>query len=65
MKQVDRVFLSINTGPTPRDAVPVVATEDPAIVDAALLAVCRRLGRGLDDPDPDPPPGEEVRRGRV
>lgn len=58
----DRIFLSITAGPSPRDAVPVVATEDPRVIDAALLAVCRRLGR---KPDDDRGPEPKVRRERA
>ena len=51
----ERYYLSIARGPTPRDSEPVFATEDTRVIDAAILALCRRLGRGLDDPDPEQP----------
>ena len=44
--QRNRVFLSITAGPTPRDVEPVVCTEDRSVIEAALEAIERRLGRG-------------------
>lgn len=41
----ERVFLSITAGPTPQEVRPVVATEDPTVIDAALVAIQRSLGR--------------------
>ena len=40
----ERIYLSIMVGPTPREAVPILATEDPTVVEAALEAIRRRLG---------------------
>lgn len=45
--QSERVFLSITAGPTPGCVEPVVCTEDPSVIDAALAAIERRLGREL------------------
>ena len=42
----DRVFLSITAGPSPYKARPVVATEDPSVIRAALEAIESRLGCG-------------------
>ena len=41
---MERVFLSITAGPTPREAEPVLATEDPQVIRAALEAIRTRLG---------------------
>lgn len=41
-----RVFLSITAGPTPRQAEPVLATEDRAVIRAALEAIRARVGCG-------------------
>jgi hypothetical protein len=56
----NRVFLSITAGPTPRDVEPVICTEDRTVIDAALDAIERRLGR--PEPSSRPTPPLEVRR---
>lgn len=39
-----RVFLSITAGPTPREAVPILATEDRDVIRAAVEAIRARVG---------------------
>jgi hypothetical protein len=57
------LFLKISEGTNGQDAVPIVATCDPAVIEAAVRALARRLGvtpptltrlRGLGDPPEEP-----------
>ena len=44
-----RTFITIHQGTKPGGAVPVLATEDPDVVEATLSAVARRLGVHLGE----------------
>ena len=46
-----RVFLSITAGPTPKEAAPVLATEDRDVIRAAVEAIRARVGYDDDGQD--------------
>ena len=52
-----RTFITIHQGSEPRGSVPVLATEDPEVVEAVLDAVARRLGVHLGNERPTSPIG--------
>lgn len=57
-----RYYISILEGDAPGRASPVLATEDPVVVKAAVDAVAARLGIRLESPMPHSPlvvPGAE------
>ena len=47
-------FLTISVGPTPDRATPVLASADEQAVDAAIRAICARLGWPQMYPCPAP-----------
>lgn len=53
-----RVFVSITAGRTPREAELVCVTENPRVVDAAVLAIIRCVGRKLDESGSHPSPAQ-------
>ncbi len=38
-----RLYLTVLQGPTPKDAIPVFATEDPELIRSVARALARRL----------------------
>lgn len=40
----DRLFITIFSGPSPREAQPILASEDQEVIRATLRALGRRLG---------------------
>ena len=51
-----RVFLTILEGPTPKEAVPILATEDREFVQAVVDRIAKRLL---------PPEGDDVAHGSI
>ena len=60
-----RRYVTISAGPRAEQAVPIVSSSDPQVVDATLNAIRRRLQarHESDDPSPDEvPPEAYIRR---
>lgn len=59
-----RLFLTILEGPSPAEAKPLIATEDPRVIAAAVRELANRLTPGrpkprVQDPREGKPPGPE------
>ena len=58
-------YVTISAGRRAEEAVPVVSSSDPGVVDATLRAICRRLRAPGESGDPAPPPQQDGAPGRA
>ena len=54
-----RRYVTISAGRRAEEAVPVVSSSDPEVVDATLQAICRRLRAPGESDDPAPAPHQD------
>jgi hypothetical protein len=56
----DRAFVVVSIGPRPADARPLLASDDPGVVDATMQAILARLpGQAVRRRDQEPEPATE------